>query len=85
MSEFQMRGSPHAHCLACVRRNGVNMVDITSEDPSKLDAVRKLVARTVTAELVDRVTGNNADLEQEDDTALDAAKEQEKRYDFTPT
>ena len=45
-----MRGSPHAHCLTCVKRtDNIERKDLTSDDPVIVSRLHDMIKKTVTA------------------------------------
>jgi len=49
--EFQLRGTPHIHLLACVKPDGIKPEDIVSEVLEIQKKVTDLLTRTITAKL----------------------------------
>ena len=47
--EFQLRGSPHAHCLLCIKRDEILESFVHSKDPEEQQKVLDLISKTVTA------------------------------------
>ena len=48
-TEFQLRGTPHAHILLCILRDGINEEYIHSKDPEQQEKLKDLVSKVVTA------------------------------------
>ena len=47
--EFQLRGSPHAHCLLCIKRDAILESFVHSKSPHEQKQVLDLISKTVTA------------------------------------
>jgi hypothetical protein len=63
--EFQMKGTPHWHCLINVSKEslaGINANSVTSDDVREQGKVKELVAAVSTAMLLQRDAGDTSDL-----------------------
>ena len=65
-TEFQLRGSPHAHCLLCILRDGINEDYIHSKDPEQQQKLLDLVSKVVTALLAEDPSTKNSDHETDE-------------------
>jgi hypothetical protein len=61
--EFQMRGSPHAHCLLCIRKDGITDNDIHNNDDQQkvLDLISKTVSAVLEKPISDTTNSIQAD------------------------
>jgi hypothetical protein len=63
--EFQMKGTPHWHCLINISKtslNGINADSVISNDPAEQQAVKDLVANASTAILLTRDDDDKSEL-----------------------
>ena len=70
-----MRGTPHVHCLVCIKHDGLNPDSAESQDPAKIFALKELLKKTVTAKLISRHTSDTNDQMK----YVTTSKEPEKR------
>ena len=61
--EFQLRGTPHSHGMACVIHDGILAEFFDEADEEQISKIAKIVDNTVTACLVKRPINCNKDLE----------------------
>lgn len=81
--EFQMKGTPHCHCLINVEKDLIHEGSVTSELESDRILVQNEVKRVSTAILVDRPTNDYSDISAE--ASVEEAQyicSMEKEYDF---
>ena len=78
-----MRGTPHVHCLVCIKHDGLNPDSAESQDPAKIFALKELLKKTVTAKLIPRHTSDTNDLPDEICDHEQRIRE-EKQYNWTP-
>lgn len=78
-----MRGTPHVHCLACIKHDGLNPVSAESDDPLTVFTLKQLIRTTITAKLTERHPDDNSDLpiDLADQTQR---RHEEEQYDWTP-
>lgn len=78
-----MRGTPHVHCLVCVKHDGLSPQSAESEDPSEQFSLKSLIKNTISAKLITRHETDNNELP--DDTTENAQRRhEEQHYDWTP-
>ena len=78
-----MRGTPHVHCLVCVKHDGLSPQSAESEDPSTIHDLKQLIKKTITAKLIERHPLDTNDLPTGVTDQLQRRRE-EANYDWTP-
>ena len=78
-----MRGTPHVHCLVCIKHDGLSPDSAESQDPEKISALKELLRKTVSAKLISRHENDMNDLPDEACDHELRIKE-EKQYNWTP-
>ena len=78
-----MRGTPHVHCLVCIKHDGLSPDSAESQDPAKISALKELLRKTVSAKLISR---HESDMNDLPDEACDHELriKEEKQYNWTP-
>ena len=82
--EFQLRGTPHSHGMACVINDGILAEFFDETDEEQISKVAKIVDNTVTACLVERPINCNKDLEFLDAEQQAIHSSTELDYFWTP-
>ena len=78
-----MRGTPHVHCLVCVKHDGLSPDSAESQDPKTIFALKELLKKTVSAKLIPR---HERDINDLPDEICDHEQRinEEKQYNWTP-
>ena len=82
--EFQLRGTPHSHGMACVIHDGILAEFFDEADEEQISKIAKIVDNTVTACLVERPINCNKDLEFLDTEQQEISSSAELDYYWTP-
>ena len=78
-----MRGTPHVHCLVCIKHDGLSPDSAESQNPAEISALKDLLRKTVTAKLISRHSSDINDLPDELCDHEQRIRE-EKQYNWTP-
>lgn len=81
--QFQMRGTPHVHSLVCIKHDGIGPEAADGTDPYAREALKKLINKTITANLIPRHESDYGDLPDDRDDQL-LRRHEEKNYDWLP-
>ena len=78
-----MRGTPHVHCLVCIKHDGLGPESAESPDPHQQQCLKALIRQTISAKLIPRRTDDLCDLVQEEQERIRQIAE-ESKYEWTP-
>jgi hypothetical protein len=83
LNQFQMRGTPHVHCLVCIKHDGLSPQSAECDDPTEQHGLKELIKKTISAKLIERHELDNNDLPEDTNERAQRRKE-EQAYDWTP-
>ena len=85
--EFQLRGTPHVHCLLAIIRDAIKASFIESENEEERKLVQEEVEKRISACLTPRVPGDCSDLQvldMNDEEEILASLRAEEQFDWVP-
>ena len=78
-----MRGTPHVHSLVCIKHDGIGPETADGSDPFALEALKKLIQNTITANLIPRQENDITDLPDNIPDQL-LRRQEELQYNWLP-